>query len=227
MTTHIVVADEHTIIRRGVVLMVKNLPEINPNFNHHNINIVGDAASPTELLNLLANNPVDILLLGFSLNTYKSQSPLTELEGITLIKWLSNKYPNLKTVVLSPYNNANVIRSALDSGASGYINHNTCEKVLERAITAMMNNETYIEKSLLNSLLQPATRGERELSSREVDVLRLLCKGLSPAAISRKLNLSNKTVSAHKLRAMEKLGVASDCHLFFLLSQTQMFDIAI
>ncbi|WP_231566756.1 helix-turn-helix transcriptional regulator [Erwinia sp. 9145] len=90
-----------------------------------------------------------------------------------------------------------------------------------------MDEEVYIERGLMDSLLRRDTLAGQELTTRENDELRMLCRGLSLTAISEKMNLSNKTVSAHKLRAMEKPGVQSDCQLYCLLAETRMFDIAI
>lgn len=221
MTINIIIADEHTIIRRGVLSMIKALPTTNTH------SVIGDTDSPTELLNLLAHHQVDILFLGFSLNTFKSNTPVSGLDGTALIKWLNNRYPQLRIVVISPYKNPEIIKMTLEVGARGYISRSACEKTLSRTISSVLNNEVYIERGLMDSLFRREQSGPHELSPREIDVLRLICKGMSLTQISEQLNLSNKTISAHKLRAMDKLGVRSDCQLYCLLSKTQMFDINI
>lgn len=227
MTINIAIADEHTIIRRGVVSMMQNLPTKGQGVDKLEINIVGDTDSPTEVHNLLTRTQVDILVLGFTLNTKKTQSPLSELDGLSLIKWLTQKFPQTRIIVLSPYRNNNIIRMVLQAGACGYISRETCERTLWRAISSVSNGETYIERGLMNSLFRGYSDNSQELTLRENDVLRMLCRGLSLTTISNKLNLSSKTVSAHKLKAMEKLGVKTDCQLYCLLVQTRMFDISI
>jgi len=226
MTINIVVADEHTIIRRGVVSMIHNMPTMDMSMSGINLNIAGDTDSPNELYNLLLKEKIDILFLGYSLRTKKSQNPISELDGTSLIKWLTKKFPDTRIVVMSPYRNRNIIRQVLQDGAVGYISRETCERTLWRTVSAVHNGETYIERGLIDTLFRGSLT-EEELTLRENDVLRMLCRGLSLTAISSKLNLSNKTVSAHKLKAMEKLGVKTDCQLYCLLSQTQMFDITI
>ncbi|CAI1510408.1 MULTISPECIES: response regulator transcription factor [Serratia] len=227
MTVNIVIADQYTIIRRGVLSMINNMPTSEYGMDGVKLNIIGDTNSPNDINQYLTENRIDILLLGFSLKTQKTKNPISELDGASLVKWLANKFPQTKVIVLSPYRNNNIVRHVIQNGAAGYISRDTCEQGLWRAIAAVLNGETYIERSLMNSLFRNDCLMDSELSLRENDVLRMLCNGLSLTAISSKLNLSNKTVSAHKLKAMEKLGVKTDCHLFFLLSQIKTYDITI
>ncbi|MGU3524756.1 LuxR C-terminal-related transcriptional regulator [Enterobacteriaceae bacterium C23F] len=228
MNIRLAIADEHTIIRRGVLSMIMNMPALSGDMlSRSEFSVVGDTSSPSGLLTLLSSQEVDILFLGFSLATWKSPNPISGMDGVLLIKWLNRKYPQLKIVVLSPYKNTQLIRMTLEAGARAYISRDTCEKTLSRALSSVMNGEVYIERELMNSLFQAGKQAEQELSPREIDVLRMLCKGLNLTEIAQQMHLSNKTVSAHKLRAMEKMGVSSDCQLYCLLAKTQMFDIAI
>ncbi|WP_345828066.1 response regulator transcription factor [Erwinia sp. HDF1-3R] len=227
MSFNILIADEHTLIRRGILSMINTMSAENATFDATHFNIVGETDSPLELVSLLSHQHVDILFLGFTLNTRRSQSPVSELDGTALVKWLARKFPETRIVLLSPYRNNTIIRMALEAGAKGYISRNTCERMLWRAITTVLDGEVYIERGLMDSLFRRDAPDSQELTLRENDVLRMLCRGLSLTAISGKMNLSIKTISAHKLRAMQKLGVQTDCQLYCLLAQTRMFDIAI
>lgn len=228
MKANIVIADEHTIIRRGMVSMISTMTSgLNDSLVPNDLRIVGDTDSPSGLMTLLAQNPVDLLFLGFSLTTQPDISPLSGMDGLPLIKWINRKYPQLKIVVVSPFKNTQLIKMALNAGAKAYISRDTCEKTLARTLATVLSNEVYIQRELMDSLFRRGDLTGQELSPREIDVLRLLCKGMSLTDISHQLNLSNKTVSAHKLRAMEKLEVKSDCQLYCLMAKTQMFDIAI
>ena len=228
MKSNIIIADEHTIIRRGVVSMISSMSSgLHDCHFPHDLRIMGDTDSPSELMTMLAKHPIELLLLGFSLTTQPNVSPLNGMDGLPLIKWISRKYPQLKIVVVSPFKNTQLIRMALNAGAKAYISRDTCEKTLARTLTSVLNNEVYIQRELMDSLFRRGNLTGQELSPREIDVLRLLCKGMSLTDISHQLNLSNKTVSAHKLRAMEKLQVNSDCQLYCLMAKTQMFDIDI
>lgn len=228
MKARIVIADEHTIIRRGVISMITNIPvAASTRMERPELVVVGDTDSPSTLMTLLAQNTVDLLFLGYSLTTNPGQNPHNTMDGVPLIRWINRKYPQLKIVVLSPFKNTQVIRLVLKAGARGYISRDICEKNLSRALMAVLNGEVYIERELMDSLFRRDTLAGQELSPREIDVLRMLCKGFSLTGIAAQMNLSNKTVSAHKLRAMEKLGVKNDCQLYCLMAKTQMFEISV
>lgn len=228
MSINIAIAHEHTIIRRGVMSMIMNTPALpSESFSRPEIKVAGDTASPSGLMSLLAQQTIDILFLGFSLATSPGPNPISGMDGVLLIKWLNRKYPKLKMIVLSPYKNTQLIRMTLEAGAKAYISRDTCEKTLSRTLSSVINDEVYIERELMNSLFQTNNQSDRELSPREIDVLRMMCQGLNLTQIAQQMNLSNKTVSAHKLRAMEKLNVSNDCQLYCVLAKTQAFDIAI
>ena len=226
MSINIVIADEHAIIRRGVASMINAQKKSETNIERLNIEILSDTDEQQQLLHLLSTQQIDILFLGYGLTTLKTASPTSELDGLSLVKWISSRYSHTKIIVLSPYRNTNIIRTTLEAGAKGYLSRNTCEKTLWRAITAVQSDEIYIERGLMDSLFQSDAASPQALSLRENEVLRLLCRGLSLTVIASRMDISIKTVSAHKLRAMEKLGVKTDCQLFCLLFQTRMFEIA-
>jgi len=126
MTIKIAIADEHTIIRRGVRAMIMdNHTHLTDTHSPLNLCVTGEAASTSELLNLLAQNKIDILLLGYTL----IQS-LNDMEGLTLVKWLMHHYPTLKVIMLSPDTNPLMIRLALEAGARAYLSRHTNEKIL-------------------------------------------------------------------------------------------------
>ncbi|WP_292989592.1 LuxR C-terminal-related transcriptional regulator [Pantoea sp.] len=228
MSINIAIAHEHTIIRRGVMSMIMNAPALpSDSFSRPEIKVTGDTASPSGLMSLLTEQTIDILFLGFSLATTPGPNPISGMDGVLLIKWLNRKYPKLKMIVLSPYKNTQLIRMTLEAGAKAYISRDTCEKTLSRTLSSVINDEVYIERELMNALFQNNNQASRELSPREIDVLRMMCQGLNLTQIAQQMNLSNKTVSAHKLRAMEKLNVSNDCQLYCVLAKTQAFDIAI
>ncbi len=221
MTINIAIADEHTLIRRGVHAMIMNSDAQGAGAVPGIFTISGEAAATSELLALLARKPTDILLLGYTLIR-----SLNDMEGLTLVKWLVHHYPKLKIIMLSPDTNPLIIRLALEAGASAYLSQHINETILRQAIQAVISGEVFVEHTLMNTLFQKGAANDA-LSPRETEVLRLICKGLSLTDISRRLHLSIKTVSAHKMRAMEKLGVSNSCQLYCLLAKTRMFDIAL
>lgn len=228
MRINIVIADELRLVRKGVVSLINSMHygEKLSNDSTEGYHIIADTSTPNELVNILASNDVDLLILGYSLSTKENSNPISSLDGYALIKWLARKYPNLKIIVISPYKHPSLMRTILEMGATGYISMDICEKTLERVIISVLNNEVYIEKGMMKSLFQSTNCSNKEVSLREMEVLRLLCKGLNLTSIANRMNLSIKTVSAHKLRAMGKLEVSSDYQLYCLLSETRLFNVS-
>ncbi|MEG3130415.1 response regulator transcription factor [Pantoea cypripedii] len=230
MKANIVIADEHILIRRGVTAMITELsPVANNNFAKSVFSVLGDTASPTQLMALLADNQVDILFVGFSLATLQSNLVDSKLPREPLLKGINRLYPAMKTVVISPYKNALLVRNALEAGAMGYIGRDSCEKTLQRTLHSVMNGRVYVERDLMASLLRRDTGSltGMALTKRETEVLHKLYQGLQQPEISTRMNLSNKTVSAHKMHAMAKLNVKNECHLYCLMAIAQMFDASV
>jgi len=215
MTMKMVIADEYTVIRRGVRAMISNNASLTLSF-------CGEADSVGELLALLGRETPDILLLGYTL-----RDPQNGMEGLALVKWLTRHYPALQVMMLSPDTNPLMIRLALEAGAKAGRSRHSDENILSQALQSVIDGEVYVERTLMNALFKGGKMMNETLSVRETDVLRLICRGLSLTDISRRMHLSIKTVSAHKMRAMEKLGVKNSCQLYCLLAKTRMFDMAL
>lgn len=228
MTVKFIVADENTLIRRGVRAIVQAIDTLptDPNIRL-TFSLVAEARSTADLLDLIALHAPDILLLGYTLNPAAGPNPLSGMDGLALVKGLRQKFPALKIILFAPYTSPQLIRMAMEAGANAYVSRNINEKCLRDAMNAVMNGEVYIEPVLMKLLLQGGKLAGEALSPREIDVLRLMCRGLSLTDISTRMHISIKTVSAHKIRAMEKLRVENDCELYCLLARTRMFDIAI
>lgn len=227
MTVKFAIADENPIFRRGLYAIIVDQLATNLSLHSLSFTLAGEADATSALVEMLAQETPDILLLGYHLRTSQGPHPACGMDGLALLKWITRQYPLLKVIMVSPYSNPQLIRAALKAGAHGYITRNVSEKRLIQALVTVAGGEMYIERSTINAFFQSGKQSADELSPREMDVLRLLCRGLPLVAIARQMHLSIKTVSAHKLRAMEKLHVASDCHLYCLLTTTRMFDIAI
>lgn len=224
MDIKIVIAEESSLIRRGLSSMMQALSLPAFGMNQQCI-LAGEAASSAELQSLLGQHHPDIAILGYSLTTSLSRAPLAAMDGLKLLRWLNQTYPALNVILLSPYANATLIRQALKEGARSYLSRDINEKTLSQAIATVLKGEIYIESQLVNMLFRHEKTDVEKLSPREIDVLRLICNGLNLKEIAHHMHLSIKTVSAHKVRAMEKLDVKNDCQLYSLIIKNQMFDI--
>jgi two-component system, NarL family, captular synthesis response regulator RcsB len=217
---NIVIVEDSTLVRKGLVSIVSNLP---PPGVFHGITlgrqapyrVSADVASTKELLAVLAAHEPDLILLDYSLNAEaEDDHPLHALDGHSLIKYI-RKYYKIKVIVVSMHHSPIIIRGALEAGAHGYISKAANEETLGLAIEAVLKGGTFIEHRLLKSVLH--RNPEASVSPKELEVLRQMGKGLRLTDIAISMNLSIKTVSAHKLRAMEKLGVRNECELYRII----------
>jgi two-component system capsular synthesis response regulator RcsB len=222
MAINIVIVEDSTLVRKGLVSIVNNLPapgvfSAASSEEQAPYRVMADVANPRELFAVLATQKPDVLLLDYSLNTdAENDHPLHALDGQNLIKHIRKQY-DVKVIVVSMHHSPIIIRTALEAGAHGYISKGAREETLGQAIQAVIKGDTFVEHHLLKDVLHRSTK-TTVISKKEMEVLRHIGKGSRLTDIAAAMNLSIKTVSAHKLRAMEKLGIRNDLELYRAIS---------
>ncbi|WP_010249891.1 response regulator transcription factor [Myroides injenensis] len=185
----IAITDDHPLLLEGL----KNIL----NFKE-NIEVVGCYASTEALQDALKNTPIDILLLDINLE---------ETNSLEYIKPLKKKYPNLQIIMLSVHNEYAVINSALQEGASGYIQKNASVEEIILGINEVFNNNTFIcsqTKAILNKKTKDSLNTIPKLTRREKEVLVEAAYGLTTQQIADKLFISTHTVDSHRKNLIEK-----------------------
>jgi len=195
MTTRILLADDHQIVRDGLKRILAATPDLQ---------VAGEAASGDEALALVKANDYDIAMLDMS---------MPGLSGIDLIKRLKIEKPQLSLLVLSMHGEHQYAARALKAGAAGYLNKDSAGEQLVSALRRIAAGGVYITEAAAATLLQSGKSAHDALSDREFEVLRLLVEGLGPTDIAERLHLSVKTVSTHKTRILEKLNLKSTAEL--------------
>jgi DNA-binding NarL/FixJ family response regulator len=192
--TRILIADDHKIVRDGLKRILAG----------SELDVAGEAASGDEALALVKANDYDIAMLDMS---------MPGLSGIALLKRLKAEKPKLKLLVLSMHGEHQYAARALKAGASGYLTKDSAADQLLGALRKVAAGGVYISDAAASALVSSPAASHDSLSDREFEVLRLLVEGLGPSEIGDKLHLSVKTVSTHKTRIQEKLGVGSIAEL--------------
>jgi DNA-binding NarL/FixJ family response regulator len=191
----ILIADDHKIVRDGLRRILAA---------HTDLDVSGEAPNGDEALALVKANEYDIAVLDMS---------MPGLSGVDLIKRLKIERPKLRILVLSMHGEAQYAARALKAGASGYLGKDSAAELLVSAIRKIAAGGVYIGEATAASLVAAQQQGHQKLSDREFEVLRLLADGKSPSDIAAQLHLSVKTVSTHKTRMLEKLGLKSTADL--------------
>ena len=192
----ILITDDHAIVRSGLKLIFEQVSDFE---------VVGDAANGSELMECLRRGLPDIVLLDMD---------MPGVSGADLIARLQSSWPRLPLLVLSMHNEPKIALQALKAGASGYITKDCDLNILLPAVRAVAEHRKFISPGLAEKMVfedAPATHNGilSLLTDREMQVFSLLVNGTSINEIAFQLAISNKTVSSHKAKMMEKLNQGS------------------
>ena len=193
--TRIVLADDHKIVRDGLKRILAATPDLE---------VAAEAADGDELLRLVKAADYDVAVVDMS---------MPGLAGVALVKRLKDQKPKLRILVLSMHGESQYAARVLKAGASGYLNKDSAAEQLVSALRKVAAGGVHIGDAAAASLVASDKPAHEALSDREFEVLRLLVEGLGPTEIGGRLHLSVKTVSTHKTRILEKLGLGSTAEL--------------
>jgi len=191
----VLVVDDHQIVRDGLRRILSA---------HAEFEVAGEAADGDAALALVRAHDYDVALLDMS---------MPGLSGIDLIRRIRLEKPALKLLVLSMHAERQYAARALKAGASGYLNKDSAAEQLVGALRKIAAGGVHLTDAAAASLVAAERGTHARLTDRELEVLRLLAEGLGPTEIGARLRLSVKTVSTHKARVQDKLGVASTAEL--------------
>ncbi len=197
MSVRILIADDHLIIRQGIRLILET---------GEDFELVGEAADGAEALRLCRELHPDVVLMDLR---------MPGMDGITAIEHLRIEMPKIGVVILTTFNEDDLMRRGLRAGAKGYLLKDTSRERLFHAIQAAARGETLLAPEMLLKLLNgaenppPTEGGMLKLSEREMEVLAAVARGERSKEIAFNLGISERTVKAHLASIYNKLGVDS------------------
>lgn len=185
----LLVIDDHAIVRGGVRRLLAPEADI----------VCLEAESSEAAIALIAREPVDIALLDLN---------LPGLGGPEAIRALLGAQPSLRVLVFSTHAEPIYVGKSLEAGARGYVSKNAPPEELTRAIRAVLRGRTYVEAELAEEIdIRGPGRSLDALTTRELEILRLLARGRSLTQIADALGVAYKTVANTCTHIKEKLGV--------------------
>lgn len=195
----VLIAEDHQTVREGVKLLVNAQPDME---------VIGEAGDGDAAVKEAVRLNPDLLLMDISMPT---------LNGLKATKKLRSVLPNIKILILTRHTDDGYLQQLLAAGANGYVLKQSAPNELINAIRTVASGNAYLDTSLTRKVMggyvnrSASLRGETkgELSDREAEVLRLIAFGYSNKEIGGQLDLSVKTIEAHKSNAMRKLGISS------------------
>jgi two-component system response regulator NreC len=192
----VLVCDDHQLFREGVKAILNAQPTLE---------VVGEASDGKEGVDMAIKLDPDVVLMDISMPV---------LRGFEAARRLKRVRPHIKVLILTVYGDEDLVTRCLDAGAAGYILKDTPPVQLVYAIEAVNRGQQYMSPSVLKGLVrqhisQPTglKSGYELLSDREREILVLLAEGESLKDIATRLDLSVKTVDAHKTNLMRKLDL--------------------
>ena len=182
----VLLADDHHLVRRGFRRLLEDDPRIE---------VVGEASDGDEAIRLTRELHPQVVVM---------DAAMPGTNGMAATRAIRAATPDVAVLMLSMHSEETVVRQAMDAGASGYILKNVVDLDLAAAIVRVAAGETVLDQTLVRSALT----GERNrLTPRELEVLQLICDGLSNKDIAARLKVSANTVAVHRANIMSTLGV--------------------
>jgi DNA-binding NarL/FixJ family response regulator len=195
-TTTIVVADDHKIVREGLVKLLEGRPDFT---------VIGEASDGEEAVQMVLEKQPDVVIMDIW---------MPRLSGIDATRRIGKRGSQAKILVLSMHESRTYVEEVLRAGASGYIVKNSASTDLLQAIDAVRSGASYLSPAITQQVVDAIARpgdsspsGVAMLTDREREVLQLIAEGLSSKEIASMLGVSLKTVDSHRSNLMEKLDI--------------------
>lgn len=194
----LLLVDDHELIRKGLTLMLETQKKINLEITH--------CSNGKDALKLMSEQIFDLIILDINM-------PI--LDGITTLKKMKNLEITIPVLMLSMHKEDDLIKEAINHGASGYILKNSNLDEILKAILSTLKREQYYSNDVSDILTKKDEKvpnliqNEYNLSLREIQIISMLVKEMTSQEIGDKLFISKRTVEGHRNNIMEKIGVKS------------------
>ena len=205
----VLIADNHPIVRMGIKQVLNSASDFQ---------IIDDVATTTELFEKLETLTPDVVIL---------EMDIPEINGIATLRKIKQEYPDIRVLIYSGQSEDVYALSTIRAGAFGYLSKTADLDYIITAVRKVSEGNMFITNELAQRLAfdegtQKPRRFFRKLSTREVEVLKLLASGKRNKDVALGLNLNEKTVSTYKARLMKKLNVDN---LVDLLQQAKALEL--
>ena len=192
MPTHLLLADDHQLVRHGLRLLVEQAGMV----------VMGEASDGPEALQLAHTHTPEVAILDIA---------MPHLNGVETARRLRETLPQLKSILLTMHTEEAYVLEALQAGAVGYVVKTQAAADLVEAIRTAVQGGIYVSPLVLHAVVQASVRGTPRLAdpltSREREVLQRIAEGQTTKEIAASLALSVKTAESHRINLMRKLDI--------------------
>jgi DNA-binding NarL/FixJ family response regulator len=214
MTIRVLVVDDQAMVRAGFRLLLGDEPDIE---------VVAEASNGLEAVTEAARHHPDVVLMDIR---------MPELDGLEATRRILAADANARILILTTFDLDEYVYRALKAGASGFVLKDDPPERLIAAVRTVAEGDALLSPSITRRVIQQFTRVPQQtppkavetLTSREMDVFRLITQGLSNAEIGRELFISDTTVKTHVGRLLQKLDLRDRAQAIVLAHQTGLFE---
>lgn len=207
------VVEDHEIFRKGIINLLNDIKDVE---------VMAEAENGKDFLEKIETIKPDIVFMDIR---------MPEIDGIEATKIAIAKNNKLKVIALSMHNEEDYLEKMLEAGAMGFLLKNATMVDIEKAIHSVMQGYRFFSEELMNILANKyikkpePVKEDSEFSKREIEVLQLICDGLTNHQIGEKLFISNRTVDGHRARMLEKIGAANTVGLVIYAIKNKLIKI--
>jgi len=207
---NIVVIDDHDLFREGIKLVLNQI---------EGFNVVFDTSDGNRFVEALNKIKVDIVLMDIE---------MPAINGIQVTINALNVNPELKVIALTMFSDTGHYTQMIKAGVKGFILKKTNKYELQQAITTVYQGGSYFSQDILKKLAYQYVNhrsGSENLTSRELEILLMICQGFTTQEISDKLHISNKTIETHRSNIFIKSNVRNTAGLIVWAIKNQYFTV--
>lgn len=184
----VALVDDHSLVRDGIKALLSVMAPLE---------VVGEAENGADAIEMIGQCQPDLVLVDIGLK---------DMNGLELTRLLRNRYPSLKVLMLSMYDNHEYVSESVRAGASGYVLKNSPSREIIAAIEAIANGGSFYSAEIAQRLIADKST-DTELTPRESQVLYKMAQGLNNKEMARELDISVRTVETHRLSIRRKLNI--------------------
>jgi DNA-binding NarL/FixJ family response regulator len=197
---NVLIVDDHLLVRDGLTHLLADAA---------NIKVVAEACNGKEAVEIIGHIAVDIVLMDVEMPV---------MNGWDATRLIVTRYPQTKVIALTTFSEKAIVNKMMVAGASGYLLKNITREILHESINKVFRGEQFLSSEISMNLLKPsaedilspkkqASSSVGLLSTREIEILKLIAGGLANIEIAEKLFISQKTVRVHRENIMKKLDL--------------------
>jgi len=208
-TIRVLLVDDHGMVRKGLIAYLKK---------QEGIEVVGQARNGLEAISFCENDQADVILMDLV---------MPKLNGADATREIRERWPEIQVIALTSFQEKDLIQRALQAGAIGYLLKDVKGEELAEAIRSADAGKPILSAEVLKSLVQPDRKTNdlgKDLTTREIEVLGLLVKGMSNPEIAQQLFISRSTVKVHVSNLLAKLGASKRAEAVSIALQHKLVD---